>query len=174
MGAKTLAAGAREDAEKVASVLTVIACCYEEFIRRIYEMMQLVKICVLLENESQKAVDACGEEFVTACQDAAKYLVKQGEEIAELEEALREELSEKEYLRSRMRFFAEVAGAHDNVIMVEGYRAFRGTMKITPKTARVPSYELTGDWLYKPEYDCWYGKGSSFAADICTIMEVTK
>jgi hypothetical protein len=57
------------------------------------------------------------------------------------------------------------------VIKCEGYRAFRGTMKITPK-AKVPSFELTGDWLYKPDTRCWYGKGSSFHEDICRIVEV--
>lgn len=56
-------------------------------------------------------------------------------------------------------------------VSVEGYKAFRGTMRIVPK-AKVPSFELTGDWLYKPETKCWYGKGSSFPEDICTIMEV--
>lgn len=57
------------------------------------------------------------------------------------------------------------------MIYVEGYKAFRGTMRITPK-ASVLAFELTGDWLYKPETGCWYGKGSSFAEDICTILEV--
>ena len=57
------------------------------------------------------------------------------------------------------------------VICCEGYKAFRGTMKITPK-ANVKAFELTGDWLFKPETGCWYGKGSSFAADICTVVEV--
>lgn len=80
--------------------------------------------------------------------------------------------SEREYFRSRAAFFSEVAGAMDKVISVEGYKAFRGTMKIQPKTAAVPAFELSGDWLYKPETGCWYGKGSSFPEDICTIMEV--
>ena len=57
------------------------------------------------------------------------------------------------------------------IISCEGFKAFRGTMKITPK-AKVPSFELTGDWLFKPDTGYWYGKGSSFAEDICTIMEV--
>lgn len=56
-------------------------------------------------------------------------------------------------------------------VSVEGYKAFRGTMRITPKAA-VPAFELHGDWLYKPDTGCWYGKGSSFPEDICTIMEV--
>lgn len=59
----------------------------------------------------------------------------------------------------------------NNMIQVEGYRAFRGTMRITPKAA-VPAFELTGDWLYRPDTGCWYGKGSSFAPEICTVMEI--
>lgn len=57
------------------------------------------------------------------------------------------------------------------IIHIEGYRVFTGTMRITPKAA-VPSYELRGDWLYKPETGCWYGLCSSFAEEICEIVEV--
>lgn len=57
------------------------------------------------------------------------------------------------------------------IINVEGYKVFTGTMRITPKAA-VPAFELRGDWLYKPETGCWYGLGSSFADEICTIVEV--
>lgn len=53
------------------------------------------------------------------------------------------------------------------MICVEGYKAFRGTMKISPKNME-PKFVL-GDWLYKPEYDCWYGNGSSYPASICEI-----
>jgi hypothetical protein len=56
------------------------------------------------------------------------------------------------------------------MIIVEGYIAFRGTMLITPKND-VPPFELTGDWLYKPEHKCWYGCGRSFCADICDVKE---
>ncbi len=60
------------------------------------------------------------------------------------------------------------------MLQSEGYKMFRGTGQIrNAKTGRVIEAQ-DGDWLYKPEYDCWYGKGSSFAADICTIVEVTK
>jgi hypothetical protein len=58
------------------------------------------------------------------------------------------------------------------MIFVEGYRAFRGIMLITPKNG-VPPFELDGDWLYKPEYNCWYGCGRSFVADICEAKEET-
>ncbi len=57
------------------------------------------------------------------------------------------------------------------IINVEGYKAFHGTMRITPKAA-VPEFELTGDWLYRPDTGCWYGLCSSFAEDICVIVEV--
>lgn len=57
------------------------------------------------------------------------------------------------------------------IIKCEGFQAFRGTMKIKPK-AKVPSFELTGDWLFKPDTGLWYGKGSSFSPEICTIVEV--
>jgi hypothetical protein len=104
--------------------------------------------------------------------EAIEVLVKYGEKIVDLEKELFAAKREREYFRSRAAFFSEVAGEMGKLISVEGYKAFRGTMKIRPKTAAVPSFELFGDWLYKPETDCWYGKGSSFAADICTIMEV--
>ena len=57
------------------------------------------------------------------------------------------------------------------IIHIEGYKVFTGTMRITPKAA-VPAYELRGDWLYKPETGCWYGLCSSFAEEICEIVEV--
>jgi hypothetical protein len=57
------------------------------------------------------------------------------------------------------------------IISVEGYKAFHGTMRITPKAA-VPAYELHGDWLYRPDTGCWYGLCSSFSEEICTIVEV--
>ena len=57
------------------------------------------------------------------------------------------------------------------MICVEGYKAFRGKMKITPFSVTdqgPPPFILEGDWLYKPETDCWYGCGRSFCAGICT------
>lgn len=58
----------------------------------------------------------------------------------------------------------------DKMICVEGYKAFRGTMRITPKNPEFPPRDITGDWLYKPEYDCWYGGGASFSAQICEVI----
>lgn len=57
------------------------------------------------------------------------------------------------------------------MINVEGYKAFRGTMRITPPLTKCFSEELTGDWLYKPEYGCWYGKGRSFPVSVCEVVE---
>lgn len=57
------------------------------------------------------------------------------------------------------------------MIKVEGYKAFKGTMKITPKNADFKPFELESDWLYKPDTDCWYGNGRSFCASICEVVE---
>ena len=53
--------------------------------------------------------------------------------------------------------------------MVDGYIMFHGTMKITPRCSIEP-FEITCDWLFKPEYGCWYGAGRSFAEEICKIV----
>lgn len=63
------------------------------------------------------------------------------------------------------------------MIKVEGYKAFRGVMRIVPKVAGVEPYEIKGDWLYRPESDCWYVSGAkcwwnnSFLAEICEVVE---
>lgn len=60
------------------------------------------------------------------------------------------------------------------MIKVEGYKAFHGTMKITPTGAAVfkePWFIYDKDWLYKPDTDCWYGDGRSFSAEICEPIE---
>lgn len=54
----------------------------------------------------------------------------------------------------------------------EGYKMFKGIMRIIPKSTCVLPFEVEATWLYKPEYDCWYGKGISYIADICEIVEV--
>lgn len=56
------------------------------------------------------------------------------------------------------------------MICSEGYKAFRGIMRIVPKNPSMKPYELTADWLYKPEYQCWYGRGSSFPEEICEVV----
>lgn len=56
------------------------------------------------------------------------------------------------------------------MICVEGYKAFRGTMRIAPLNGKDP-FNLTGDWLYKPGFGFWYGCGRSFAKEICEVVE---
>ena len=55
-----------------------------------------------------------------------------------------------------------------DIICVEGYKAFRGIMQITPKNPKIKPFELSGEWLYKPDTKCWYGNGSSYPEEICT------
>ena len=58
------------------------------------------------------------------------------------------------------------------IIIVGGYKAFHGDMRITPKNKLFPSFYLCNkDWLYKPEFDCWYGADKCFPADICEIVD---
>lgn len=58
------------------------------------------------------------------------------------------------------------------IIEVEGYKAFRGSMKITPRSSLIPPFTVNGDWLYQPNYKCWYNDQSSYPEDICEIEEV--
>ena len=63
------------------------------------------------------------------------------------------------------------------VIAVEGYRAFTGTMAIQIVTFTFPVIGgkrtlISGDWLYRPDTDCWYCKGQSYPSSICTIWRV--
>lgn len=55
------------------------------------------------------------------------------------------------------------------MIKVDGYKAFRGTLRITPKNGMEP-FELEGEFLYNPIYKCWYGNGRSFSDDICEVV----
>lgn len=57
------------------------------------------------------------------------------------------------------------------MLQSEGYKMFRGTMRIVPKSDKFQPFEVTTDWLYKPEYNCWYGNGSSYAAEICEVVD---
>ena len=58
------------------------------------------------------------------------------------------------------------------MINVEGYKAFHGTMRINyGKNSTIKPFEITADWLYKPEYKCWYGNGQSFEAECCEVVE---
>ena len=55
------------------------------------------------------------------------------------------------------------------MIKVEGYKAFRGILTIAPPKMPEAKKEMKGDWLYKPEEDCWYGCGNSYPAEMCTV-----
>lgn len=56
------------------------------------------------------------------------------------------------------------------MIKVEGYKAFHGVMRFTPKSKCVSPSEIEGDWLYKPDTNCWYCKGVSYPAKLCTVV----
>lgn len=58
------------------------------------------------------------------------------------------------------------------IISVEGYKAFHGTMLFTPGNPAYPPQEIIGDWLYKPDADCWYCSGKSYPGYTCEIVEV--
>ena len=61
------------------------------------------------------------------------------------------------------------------MIQVEGYKAFHGSMKIKPRNPKLPSIFIRDtDWLYKPDTNCWYGRGRSFGADICIVIKEDK
>lgn len=53
------------------------------------------------------------------------------------------------------------------VLQCEGYKMFHGVMRITPCNPKFAVKEIEADWLYKPEYGCWYGKGGSYPEEIC-------
>lgn len=53
---------------------------------------------------------------------------------------------------------------------VDGYKMFTGTMRISPVCPGIAPFEISGDWLYKPEFDCWYCGGRSFGAEICEVV----
>ena len=54
------------------------------------------------------------------------------------------------------------------MITAEGYKAFRGIMRVMPKSGE--PFDLAGDFIYKPEYKCWYGRGQSFHECICEVL----
>lgn len=61
------------------------------------------------------------------------------------------------------------------MICVDGYKAFHGKMKISPKRLGYEPFILEGDWLYKPEFDCWYVSQPdqwtrSFSNSICEVV----
>ena len=57
------------------------------------------------------------------------------------------------------------------MIQSNGYKAFNGIMQIVPKSENLKPFEIEADWVYNPEYNCWYGKGRSFHNEICKIVK---
>lgn len=55
------------------------------------------------------------------------------------------------------------------IISVEGYKAFRGVMLWTPGNPEYRPQYIHGDWLYRPDTDCWYCNGRSFPASTCKV-----
>ena len=55
------------------------------------------------------------------------------------------------------------------MIKCEGFKAFKGSA-IVFKGKKFEE-KKTGDWLYKPEYDCWYCNGSSYPASTVSDIE---
>lgn len=56
------------------------------------------------------------------------------------------------------------------MISIEGYKAFRGTLQVTPRGGNFNPVILNGEFLYRPDTECWYHKGSSYPADICEVV----
>lgn len=52
------------------------------------------------------------------------------------------------------------------MLKCEGYMMFRGKGTIVPVNKE--PYTITGTWLYKPEWNCWYVGGRSYPAEIVT------
>lgn len=68
-------------------------------------------------------------------------------------------------------FFAELIEKEPPVqlpiLSCEGYKMFHGIMRLTPKNPKFHVKEIEADWLYKPEYKCWYGHGCSYPEEMC-------
>ena len=53
----------------------------------------------------------------------------------------------------------------------EGYKMFYGTARVSGVNPdKFPPRDITGTWLYKPEWNCWYVNGESFPAEIVSNM----
>ena len=57
------------------------------------------------------------------------------------------------------------------MIKVDGYKAFRGVMRIIPQRLGWEVFEVEGDWLYKPETDCWYNNGKGYERNMCQVLK---
>jgi hypothetical protein len=61
---------------------------------------------------------------------------------------------------------------NDKILICDGYKMFKGRMKISPKDRNATPYYITGTWLYKPATDCWYCENSFWSSKICEIIEI--
>ena len=57
------------------------------------------------------------------------------------------------------------------MLKCEGYKMFRGTGIVRNAKTKQTIETPTGDWLYKPEYDCWYVNGSSYPAECVEVVD---
>lgn len=63
------------------------------------------------------------------------------------------------------------------MIKVDGFKAFHGTLHITPTIPKFKPFSVTGDCLYNPHTNCWYvqpdggGLSESYPADMCLVQE---
>ena len=55
------------------------------------------------------------------------------------------------------------------MLSCEGYKMFRGKAKIVPPNPKFLPFIEEGDWLYKPDYDCWYVNGHSYPARVVDV-----
>ena len=56
------------------------------------------------------------------------------------------------------------------MITANGYKAFHGVMRITPKTKMIPATHVETDWIYNPNTHSWYGNNAEYSAEICTVV----
>ncbi len=54
------------------------------------------------------------------------------------------------------------------IICVQGYKAFTGVMRVFGPDK--PAEEIYGEWLYRPDTDCWYCKEQTYPAEYCAIV----
>ncbi len=54
------------------------------------------------------------------------------------------------------------------IVEVQGFKAFHGTMRIHWRN--IEPEEIFGDWLYRPDTNCWYTGAREYPAEICTII----
>jgi hypothetical protein len=57
------------------------------------------------------------------------------------------------------------------MIEVDGYKAFRGIMRIVPKGGLMKPREIEGDWLYNPETNYWCCGKEHYPCTICQVIK---